>query len=61
MNADSYKELERPTVETGTPAYRLDDPRLFEKIITQEIPPGPGPHITSEAAQSYILGAPNAR
>jgi cytochrome o ubiquinol oxidase subunit 2 len=60
LNADSYKNLLRQTVETGTPGYRLDDPRLFERISTQHIPPQAGPKPTSNAAQSYIE-APDVR
>lgn len=60
LNADSYGKLARQSVETDKPTYRLEDPRLFQNIATQQIPPGPGPKITSEAAQSY-LGARDAR
>ena len=60
LNADSYGKLARQSVETTRPTYRLDDPRLFDAIATQQIPPGPGPKLTTEAAQSY-LGAPDAR
>ena len=60
LNADSYEKLARQTVETTKPTYRLDDPLLFDAIATQQIPPGPGPQITTEAAQSYI-GASDAR
>jgi cytochrome o ubiquinol oxidase subunit II len=60
LNADSYGKLARQSIETGRPTYRLEDPRLFSAIVMQKIPPGPGPHITSESAQSY-LGATDAR
>ena len=60
LNADSYKNLLQQTVETGRPGYRLDDPRLFEAIATQQIAPQPGPKLTTETAQSY-LGAHDAR
>jgi cytochrome o ubiquinol oxidase subunit 2 len=60
LNADSYGKLARQSIETGRPTYRLEDPRLFGAIVMQQIPPGPGPHITSESAQSY-LGAADAR
>src|SRR5258705_10493567 len=60
LNADSYQKLAPQSVETTNPTYRLDDPRLFEAIATQMIPPAPGPRLTSESAQSHI-GAPNAR
>jgi cytochrome o ubiquinol oxidase subunit 2 len=60
LNSESYKDLLKQTVESGRPTYRLDDPLLFEKISTQQIPPQPGPKPTSNAAQSYI-GASDAR
>jgi cytochrome o ubiquinol oxidase subunit II len=60
LNADSYGKLARQSIETARPAYRLGDPRLFDAIVTQQIPPSPGPRLTSESAQSY-LGAGNAR
>jgi cytochrome o ubiquinol oxidase subunit 2 len=60
LNADSYNKLARQSVESARPSYRLDDPRLFEAIATQQIPPAPGPKITVESAQSY-LGAGDVR
>jgi cytochrome o ubiquinol oxidase subunit 2 len=60
LNADSYQQLARQSVEKSRPSYRLDDPGLFEAISTQKIPPAPGPKITSEGAQSY-LGASDVR
>ncbi len=54
LNADSYRELARQSVETGRPVYRLDDPRLFEFIATQQIPPSPGPTLKTQSAQSYL-------
>ena len=59
LNADSYNKLARQSVETTKPAFRLDDPGLFEAIATQKVPPAPGPRLTSESARSHI-GAPNA-
>jgi cytochrome o ubiquinol oxidase subunit 2 len=60
LNVDSYAELARQSVGRTGAAYRLDDPLLFHAIATQQLPPGPGPQLTSEAAQSH-LGAPDAR
>jgi cytochrome o ubiquinol oxidase subunit II len=51
LNEDSYKQLMRPSVETGRPTYRLEDPRLFDEIAAQHIPPGPGPQISSNAGR----------
>jgi cytochrome o ubiquinol oxidase subunit 2 len=60
LNADSYKKLARQTVEATKPTFRLEDPLLFHSIATQMIPPGPGPKITTESAESYI-GASDVR
>jgi len=60
LNADSYRKLSEQSVEHGRPSYRLDDPLLFQAIATQQIPPAPGPKLTSEAAPSNP-GAANAR
>jgi cytochrome o ubiquinol oxidase subunit II len=60
LNADSFKKLARQSVVSGKPTFRLENPLLFDEIVTQKIPPAPGPHITSDGAQSY-LGAPDAR
>jgi len=56
LNEESYTRLTQQTIERTRPTYRLDDPLLFEAIATQKIAPGPGPQITSEAAQSHIRG-----
>ena len=56
LNADSYKkELLPQSVPKEKAVYRLDDPELFGAIVSQKIPPGPGPQ---EAAN---IGASNAR
>ena len=45
LNEDSYKKLMQQGIEKGRPTFRLDDPRLFDLIATQHIPPGPGPEL----------------
>ena len=60
LNTDSIKKLMQQTIEPSKPTFRLDDPRLFEDIVSQRIAPQPGPKLTTNAAQSY-LGAQNAR
>jgi cytochrome o ubiquinol oxidase subunit 2 len=56
LNEDSYKKLMQQGVEKGRPVYRLEDPRLFDLIATQHIPPGPGPQLTSEAGREQSGG-----
>ena len=51
LTADSYKQLSQQSVESGRPTYRLPDPRLFDDIATQRIPPGPGPKIVENPAK----------
>ena len=60
LNADSIKKLMQQNIEPGKPTFRLEDPRLFEDIVSQRIAPQAGPKLTTNAAQSY-LGAQDAR
>src|SRR3954447_15600571 len=52
LNADNYNKLARQSVETTKPTFRLDDPGPFEAIVTQKVPPAPGPRPTFESARS---------
>jgi cytochrome o ubiquinol oxidase subunit 2 len=49
LNEESYRKLMQQSVPKERTTYRLEDPRLFDMIATQQIPPGPGPRITSNA------------
>jgi cytochrome o ubiquinol oxidase subunit 2 len=60
LNADSYNKLAQQSIETTRASYRLADPGLFGKIATQEIPPGPGPQLTTNLAKPES-GARNVR
>jgi cytochrome o ubiquinol oxidase subunit 2 len=60
LNKESYTKLARQSLEPTKLTFRLDDPRLFDAIATQKIPPAPGPRLTTESAQSY-LGASDVR
>jgi cytochrome o ubiquinol oxidase subunit 2 len=51
LNEDSYKKLMQQSVEKGRPVYRLEDPRLFDMIAAQHIPPGPGPQTSANAGR----------
>jgi cytochrome o ubiquinol oxidase subunit II len=50
LSADVYKQLKQQSVETGRPTFRLEDPRLFDDIASQRIPPGPGPQLAGNPA-----------
>jgi cytochrome o ubiquinol oxidase subunit 2 len=62
LDADAYKQLSEQSIETGRPIYRLPDPRLFDDIATQRIPPGPGPKLADNPARPEPdSGAASAR
>jgi cytochrome o ubiquinol oxidase subunit II len=46
-----YGELAKQSVPKDKPVYKLTDPLLFHDIANQEIPPGPGPSLTSNIAR----------
>jgi cytochrome o ubiquinol oxidase subunit 2 len=55
LNGDVYKaELLKQSIPTDRPAYRLDDPELFQNIATQKIPPGPGPQEAANSEASHV-------
>ncbi|WP_426437244.1 ubiquinol oxidase subunit II [Bradyrhizobium genosp. P] len=39
----SYADLAKQGVKTSPFTYRAADPGLFQRIVTQQLPPGPGP------------------
>jgi cytochrome o ubiquinol oxidase subunit II len=43
LTAQSYAELARQSANVAPFTYRDVDPDLFQKILTQALPPGPGP------------------
>ncbi len=51
LNTDSYNILAQQSVPKDKATYRLDDVELFQSIVTQRIPPGPGPQLTDNLAK----------
>jgi cytochrome o ubiquinol oxidase subunit 2 len=43
LDANSYAALARQSVNTAPFTFRTADAGLFKKIVTQQLPPGPGP------------------
>jgi cytochrome o ubiquinol oxidase subunit 2 len=43
LDAGSYTELAKQSINVQPFTYRAADPLLYEKIVTQQLPPGPGP------------------
>jgi cytochrome o ubiquinol oxidase subunit 2 len=60
LNTDSYNTLAQQSVETTKTSYRLANPELFGRIASRQIPPGPGPQLTTNPARPDS-GARNVR
>jgi cytochrome o ubiquinol oxidase subunit 2 len=43
LNEQAYGELAKQSMKVAPFAYSAIEPNIFHKIITQELPPGPGP------------------
>jgi cytochrome o ubiquinol oxidase subunit 2 len=43
LDAASYATLAKQSINTAPFTYRAADPELFQQIVTQKLPPGPGP------------------
>jgi cytochrome o ubiquinol oxidase subunit 2 len=43
LDAASYATLATQNIDTQPFTYRAVDPALFQQIVTQQLPPGPGP------------------
>jgi cytochrome o ubiquinol oxidase subunit 2 len=43
LDAASYAQLARQSMNTRPFTFRAADPALFQQIVTQHLPPGPGP------------------
>jgi cytochrome o ubiquinol oxidase subunit 2 len=50
LDAPSYQQLAKPSINIPPAIYRLADPDLFNAIVTQKLPPSPG-------AQAGVKGA----
>jgi len=44
LDAGSYAALARQSMNTTPFTFRAADPELFQQIVLQKLPPGPGPH-----------------
>ncbi len=43
LDPGSYAALARQSINTRPFTFRVTDPKLFQLIVTQKLPPGPGP------------------
>jgi cytochrome o ubiquinol oxidase subunit 2 len=43
LNSQAYKDLSVQSMNVAPYTYSSVEPGLFDKIVTQELPPGPGP------------------
>jgi cytochrome o ubiquinol oxidase subunit 2 len=45
LDSASYAALARQSMNTSPSTFRAADPGLFQEIVTQQLPPGPGPRV----------------
>ena len=45
LDSDAYKELSKPSSDVVPFVFSAIEPGLFQKILTQVLPPGPGPKL----------------
>jgi cytochrome o ubiquinol oxidase subunit II len=43
LDAGTYAALARQSMNASPFTFRAADPELFQQIVTQQLPPGPGP------------------
>jgi cytochrome o ubiquinol oxidase subunit 2 len=43
LDSANYAELTKQSMNTSPFTFRAADPELFQQIVTQQLPPGPGP------------------
>jgi cytochrome o ubiquinol oxidase subunit 2 len=60
LDAGSYQQIAKPSMNNAQAIYRLADPHLFNSIVTQELPPSEGPQAGVKAA-SLPTGVADAR
>ena len=60
LDENIYRKLSEQSVEKTPMTFRVDDPELFNRIVTLQIPPGPGPKLIADEAQPES-GASNVR
>jgi cytochrome o ubiquinol oxidase subunit 2 len=52
LDARSYTTLARQSMDVSPFTYRAADPQLFQQIVSQKLPPGPGPQTGLERGTS---------
>jgi cytochrome o ubiquinol oxidase subunit II len=45
LDSDAYKDLSKPTIKVAPFVYPDVEPDLFQKVLNQVLPPGPGPKL----------------
>jgi cytochrome o ubiquinol oxidase subunit 2 len=60
LDAKSYQQIARPSMNDAQATYRLADPDLFSSIVTQKLPPSEGMQAGVQGA-SLPAGVVNAR
>ena len=56
LTAESYADLAKQSMKVAPFTYRAVDPDLFQKIVAQALPPGPGPVSETNPGQAKRTG-----
>jgi cytochrome o ubiquinol oxidase subunit 2 len=52
LTAQAYQDLAKPSMNVAPSAYSAVEPDLFDKIVRQSLPPGPGPIVEASPGAS---------
>ena len=56
LDRDTYLKLAQQSQNVRSYTYRTVEPKLFDAVVSQKLPPGPGPHGGKAAAQVRPVG-----
>ncbi|MFL5335029.1 MAG: COX aromatic rich motif-containing protein, partial [Geminicoccaceae bacterium] len=56
LDLPAYRELSRQSIAAAPLTYRAVDPELFHRIVTQELPPAPGPTVETNPGAARRAG-----
>jgi cytochrome o ubiquinol oxidase subunit 2 len=52
LTSQTYQDLAKPSMKVAPFAYSAVEPDLFHKVVTQALPPGPGPVVETSPGAS---------
>jgi len=56
LTSQAYQDLAKQSIKVAPIAYSAVEPQLFQKVVTQALPPGPGPVVETSPGESKRRG-----